>query len=187
MAYHPQTQGQVENVNGWLETYLHIFCNHQKDDWADMLHLAEFAWNNHYHHSIKTTPFFANFGRHPVLMDRPPLLQESIPKQVERIQQVQKDIEGDLQVAGRIQKKYYDRWQGKEQGFEVGEKVYLETENLVTDEGSKKLSDKRTGPFKIIEKLSNSVYRLQLPPHMKCYPVFNSSLLLKEKPDPIMG
>ena len=28
MVYHPQTQGQVENNNKWMETYLHMFCLH---------------------------------------------------------------------------------------------------------------------------------------------------------------
>ena len=27
-AYHPQTQGQVENNNKWMETYLQMFCSH---------------------------------------------------------------------------------------------------------------------------------------------------------------
>ena len=26
-AYHPQTQGQVENNNKWVETYIRMFCN----------------------------------------------------------------------------------------------------------------------------------------------------------------
>jgi transposase InsO family protein len=103
-AYHPQTQGQVENLNGWLETYLRMFCDHQKKNWSGLLHLAEFAWNNHYHHSIKTTPFFANYARHPVLTDRAPLEEASTPNRIQRIHEVQKDIEGDLHLAQRIQK-----------------------------------------------------------------------------------
>ena len=27
-AYHPQTQGQVENNNKWMETYLCMYCSH---------------------------------------------------------------------------------------------------------------------------------------------------------------
>jgi len=47
MAYHPQSQGQVESNNKWLETYLHMFSAYWQDDWADFLHTAEFAYNNH--------------------------------------------------------------------------------------------------------------------------------------------
>jgi transposase InsO family protein len=61
-AYHPQTQGQVESNNKWLETYLHTFCNHCQNDWADLLHTAEFVYNNHFHPSIGVSPFAANYG-----------------------------------------------------------------------------------------------------------------------------
>ena len=101
--------------------------------------------------------------------------------------EVQKDIEGDLGLVQKIQKKHFDQWRNKNPQLEEGDKVYLEMENLITDEGSKKLSDKRTGPFKVVKKISDTVYELKLPPHMKCHPVFNIDLLTKEKPDPIPG
>jgi hypothetical protein len=70
-AYHPQTQGQVESNNRWLETYLRTFCNHQQNDWADLLHLVEFAYNNHFHLSIGMSPFMANYGYDMSLMGAP--------------------------------------------------------------------------------------------------------------------
>ena len=70
-AYHPQTQGQVENNNKWMEMYLRMFCSHWQDDWADLLPTAEFAYNNHHHPSIDTTPFFVNYGYHPTLTNVP--------------------------------------------------------------------------------------------------------------------
>src|SRR5436190_4718397 len=45
-AFHPQTEGQTERMNQTLEAYLRIFCNHDQDDWFDLLPLAEFAYNN---------------------------------------------------------------------------------------------------------------------------------------------
>ena len=66
-AYHPQTQGQVENNNKWMETYLWMFCSHRQDDWADLLLMVEFAYNNHHHPLINMTPFFANYGYHLTL------------------------------------------------------------------------------------------------------------------------
>ena len=90
-------------------------------------------------------------------------------------------------MATRIQKKYFDQRRGENPKFQVGDRAYLETENLVTDEGSKKLSDKRTGPFEIIRKISDSAYKLKLPPHMNCHPVFNINLLSEVQLDKIPG
>jgi hypothetical protein len=39
-----------------------MFCNHQKNNWSDLLHTAEFAYNNHMHPSIGMSPFKANTG-----------------------------------------------------------------------------------------------------------------------------
>ena len=69
----------------------------------------------------------------------------------------------------------------------VGEKVYLSTKNLVTDEGSKKLSNLWTGPFTILKRVGEGAYRLLPPRHMKVNPVFNVTLLTKSSPDPILG
>ena len=61
-AYHPQTQGQVENNNKWVEMYIRMFCNHEQNNWASLLHTAEFAYNNHHHPSTGMSPFKANTG-----------------------------------------------------------------------------------------------------------------------------
>jgi IS30 family transposase len=45
-GYHPEGDGQTERVNQTLEQYLRIFCNYQQDNWASLLPLAEFAYNN---------------------------------------------------------------------------------------------------------------------------------------------
>jgi hypothetical protein len=66
-TYHLQMQGQVENNNKWMETYLCMFCSHHQDDWSDLLPMVEFAYNNHHHPLIDMKPFFANFSYHPTL------------------------------------------------------------------------------------------------------------------------
>jgi hypothetical protein len=66
-AYHPQTDGQTERVNQILEQFLRIYINYQQDDWANLLPLAEFAYNNTAHSATSLTPFFANKGFHPKL------------------------------------------------------------------------------------------------------------------------
>jgi hypothetical protein len=45
-AFHPQTDGQTERVNSVLEQYLRGYCNYQQDNWAELLSMAEFSYNN---------------------------------------------------------------------------------------------------------------------------------------------
>ena len=45
-GYHPEGDGQTECINQVLEQYLRAYTNYQQDDWASLLQLAEFAYNN---------------------------------------------------------------------------------------------------------------------------------------------
>ena len=64
-SYHPQTDGQTERTNQTLEQYLRFFICYQQDDWVDILHFTEFAYNNSVHSSSKVTSFFAYTSHHP--------------------------------------------------------------------------------------------------------------------------
>ena len=64
-AYHPQTDGQMENVNQGLGDYLRIFVHYDQNDWYHLIPLAEFAYNNLATSPHRMTPFFANYGYHP--------------------------------------------------------------------------------------------------------------------------
>ncbi|KAL5590152.1 uncharacterized protein BROUX77_007040 [Berkeleyomyces rouxiae] len=64
-AFHPQTDGQTERVNSILEQYLRGYTNYRQDNWADLLPLAEFSYNDSESSSTMLTPFFANHGFHP--------------------------------------------------------------------------------------------------------------------------
>ena len=66
-AFHPQSDGQTERVNQFLEQILRIFTSRQQDDWSDLLPIAEFAYNNTIHSAIGISPFYATYGYHPRL------------------------------------------------------------------------------------------------------------------------
>ena len=61
--------------------------------------------------------------------------------------------------------------------WKVGDKVWLETTNLHMN-GLKKLQMKRTGLFEIEEVISQTAFRLCIPPQWKIHPVFHASLLM---------
>ena len=65
MAYHPQTDGQMERINQEIGTFLQHYVNYQQDDWTDWLATAEFSYNNKKHAATGKTPFELNFGRYP--------------------------------------------------------------------------------------------------------------------------
>jgi hypothetical protein len=64
-AYHPETDGQTELVNRWLEDALCAYVNAAQDDWDLRLTPLEFAYNDKRHASIGFSPFYLNSGRHP--------------------------------------------------------------------------------------------------------------------------
>ncbi len=69
-AFHPQTDGQTERQNSTMETYLRAFVNWEQDDWARLLPMAEFAYNNTKNTSTSHTPFELNYDYHPRVLSK---------------------------------------------------------------------------------------------------------------------
>jgi hypothetical protein len=58
---------------------------------------------------------------------------------------------------------------------------------LRTERLSKKLDYKQVGPFKILEKIGQAAYWLDLPVSIKYYDVFYTSLLRLDPDNPLPG
>lgn len=61
-SYHPQTDGQTEIVNKWIEGYLQNYISGQQRAWIRWLYLGEYCYNTSYHMSIGMSPFKALYG-----------------------------------------------------------------------------------------------------------------------------
>ena len=55
--------------------------------------------------------------------------------------------------------------------------VYLATKNIIIKRLSKKLDHKYLKPYKIIKRISENNYQLDLPPKVRIYLIFYISLL----------
>jgi len=179
-AYHPQTDGQSERVNQCLEQFLRCYSNYAQDDWIDLLHFAEFTYNNSFHTAIKTTPFFANYGFN-VKSDTlvPGSVDTNIPalnNHLEILVKLEKHLSENLQHAQDDAKRYADL-KRLPHGFRVNDQVMLLTKNLRKSRPSEKLDAMKIGPFTIMEKINDVSFRLDLPDSMKIHPVFHVSLL----------
>ncbi|KAF8757252.1 hypothetical protein RHS01_04115 [Rhizoctonia solani] len=64
-AYHPESDGQTERVNQFIEFYLRSYVVADHSDWATWLPLAEYAYNNARHLATGKTPFELIYGRNP--------------------------------------------------------------------------------------------------------------------------
>jgi len=68
-AFQPQTDGKTERLNQTIEAYLRAFVGHEQDHWVGLLPIAEFAYNNSITTGYSMSPFYANYGFHPVSSD----------------------------------------------------------------------------------------------------------------------
>ena len=55
----------MERLNSVVEQYLRIYTDYQHSDWARLLPMAEFSYNNSKHSATTLSPFFANYGYYP--------------------------------------------------------------------------------------------------------------------------
>ena len=175
-----KTDGQTERMNQTVEQYLRIYCNYQQDNWSDLLSLAEFSYNNAQHSTIGCSPFYANYGYNPQFsVDIRQFSQYPVPaakEMAERLKTLHEDLSELIKVAQNQQAKYYDA-KHKRVEYQVGDKVWLLSQNIHTERPNKKLDWKRFGPYPIIERIGTQAYKLQIPPSMKFHPVFHISLL----------
>ena len=92
-AFHPQTDGQTEQMDQKLKQYLRFFVEYRQKDWPEWLVSAEFAVNNKAHMATKVLPFRANYGRELRMRDdikRKGKVEKAV-EFVERMKQVQKE------------------------------------------------------------------------------------------------
>ncbi|MGH2510545.1 MAG: hypothetical protein ACRDHZ_24485, partial [Ktedonobacteraceae bacterium] len=66
-AFHPQTDGQTEEMNKTIETMLRGYVNNNLDDWDEKLLTIEMAINNATQDSTGFSPYFLNYGQDPYL------------------------------------------------------------------------------------------------------------------------
>ncbi len=102
------------------------------------------------------------------------LLDNSIPSAQQHLSELSK-AQSDVQLS--LQKHIKSCRPTHE--LETNQQVWLDACNLKTNVPSKKLTPRRYGPFKVIQKVSPVAYQLQLPPSMsKMHNVFHIDLLI---------
>jgi hypothetical protein len=129
-AYHPKTYGQTKRANRTLEQILRSFVTHDATNWNHVLSAAEFAYNNSIQASTKQTPFFLNYGQHPLTpLDTVSQRDTNVPTTndfLSRIHQATTSARGSILNGYHCQKQLVDT-HCRELSFDVGDRVMLST------------------------------------------------------------
>ena len=122
-TFHPQTDGQTEQMNQELEQYLRFFIKHRQKDWLEWLAAAEFAINNKVHTATKVLPFMANYGKELRMGGdiRRKGKVESATEFVEKMKKVQEEAEAALRKTQEEMKKYVDRGRKETEVWKKGD------------------------------------------------------------------
>ena len=158
-GYHPEGDGQTERSNQTLEQYLWVYCNYQQDNWADLLPLAEFSYNNAPSATTGVSPFFANKGYHPNLAVHPERDLSSA-----RAREYAVDLESLYEYLRTEMAAAQQRYQGPADArrlappdFKVGDQVFIKAKYFRSTRPSKKLSEKKIGPYPIIAQVHQEI------------------------------
>lgn len=68
-----------------MEAYLEVFVNLKQNNWARLLSIAEFAYNNSKNASTNYTPFKLNFGYHSCIFYKKDINLHSRSKSADKL------------------------------------------------------------------------------------------------------
>jgi hypothetical protein len=174
---HQRTDRQTEVVNHTLSTMLRAVLKDNLRLWEECLPHIEFAYNRSIHSTTKLSPFMVVYGFNP---HAPIVLLHLPPSEIVNLDATQRsEFILKLHETTKLQiEKMNERYQiaaskgRKEVKLEPGDLVWV---HLRPDLRKSKLMPHAAGSFKVLKKINDNAYKLELPPEFGVSPTFNIS------------
>ena len=175
-AFHPASDGLVERTHRTIEDMISKYIDANQRNWDQVLPLLLMAFRSSKQESSKFSPCMMMLGRE---IDLPvdliyPAPSTELPKSREeyvldlqnRMYKVHELARASLIEAGQKQKRLYDRKISR-YSYSINDAVWLRV--YVKPRGlSKKLQLRWEGPFKVVQKISDFVFKIQKNKKASC-------------------
>jgi hypothetical protein len=182
-----QIDGQTEVVNRTLSTMLRAMLKKHLKVWEDCLPHIEFSYNHAIHFATKVNPFQVVYGFNPrapiELLPLPQFIQlnSDATSRSEWILKMHELTKTNIEKMNAKYRSYGSKGM-KHLTFEPGNLVWLHLRKDRFPELRKsKLMPRADGHFKILEKINDNAYKLELPVDFGVSPMFNIADLTWEK------
>jgi len=163
-AYHPQTNGMTELMNKIICNSLTHYVHKNQKDWVLYYKMIVFAYNTCPSSRLKVSPFYLLHG----MEANQPIDNKIIPTSdnfkindsLRKLQEIRKEIPEIIKKEQEKQKLDYDKTH-RTITFEPGQQVLVKF-HFQEPNKTKKLAHKYRGPFKVVEKISDVNYKIEL-------------------------
>ena len=166
---HPQTDGQTEVVNRTLSMLLRAILKKNLKLWEESLPHVEFAYNRAVHSTTKFCPFEIVYGFKPTApIDLLPLpMQERVnfdaSKRAEFVKNLHDRARTNIEKMTRMYEKHANKGRRKVL-FEPGDLVWVHLrKDRFPEQRKSKLQARADGPFKVLRKINDNAYEIDLP------------------------
>ncbi|GBG89268.1 hypothetical protein CBR_g48977 [Chara braunii] len=183
---HPQANGLAEEINQTVTQLLRALIVPDQNTWDKELHKVKGLYNNSIHSATGVTPNQLQYGwpmRNPVsylFPERSPGLMSGMPGYNAKYARLLKVVTAAMNKRQHAMIKHANKLR-KEVKFKVGDYVWVKMSEFSDEEGvSRKLLPLYYGPWQIMKVIGDDFgpsFVIDLPPHLRTYPVFHASKL----------
>lgn len=184
---HPQTDGQTERVNKSLTELLRKYCSNDFFRWDQYLTAIEFAYNSTPHESTKRTPFELAYGYNPDSFKKITINPENSKYSAraedyfQRMQLILQQTQDNIVEAQRKQEIGHNK-KRREHTFKVGDFILLNRDAFGSNKQYYKIQPAFHGPFKLVKKINDNAFEVDLPSMNKKDRVMNVQWFKTFKP-----
>ncbi|TYJ52349.1 hypothetical protein B9479_007043 [Cryptococcus floricola] len=185
MAYHPQTDGLTERTNQEVEILLRIYASEDQQNWARLLPLVQYSYNDAVKIATGETPFYVLHGYHPrFVQECPPegyaayrYVDASAGDRVQALRELREKVSASIVEAQERYTKTYNRRHLPSPAYKPGDLVYVDIRRFSTAHPSAKLDYRRVGPFEVEKAVGKNAFKVKIPSSIRIHPVFHTSFL----------